>query len=151
MWEKVGFMLYGSFFHTLDEKGRLLIPSRIRSDLDGRLFVLKGYEGTLLVYPEAEFNKYISSLDDLDDNSKNSRDIKRIVLSSVFEIDVDSKSRMQLPASLLKKYEITSEVIIIGMINHLEIWDKTKWENYLKDNEPDYEQKCEKLLESING
>ena len=144
-------MLFGSFYHTLDEKGRLLIPSRIRNDLVGRLFVLKGYEGTLLVYPETSFNKYISSIDELNDNSKNSRDIKRIVLSSVFEIDVDSKSRMQLPASLLKKYEIANEVVVIGMVDHLEIWDKTKWESYLKDNEPEYEAKCEKLLESING
>jgi len=142
-------MFFGSFEHTLDEKNRLLIPSRLRGELGSKVFIMKGYEGSLSLYPENQFSKYIEKLEHLPYESKLSRDIERISLSSVFEIDVDKVNRIQIPTALINKYSISKEVVVVGVINHIEIWSKDKWEEYLKTNEKEFEAKSEELLKNV--
>ncbi len=142
-------MFFGSFEHTLDEKNRLLIPSRLRGELGSKVFIMKGYEGSLSLYPENQFSKYIEKLEHLPYESKLSRDIERISLSSVFEIDVDKVNRIQIPTALINKYSISKEVVVVGVINHIEIWSKAKWEEYLKTNEKEFEAKSEELLKNV--
>ena len=142
-------MFFGSFEHTLDEKNRLLIPSRLRGELGSKVFIMKGYEGSLSVYPENQFSKYIEKLEHLPYESKLSRDIERISLSSVFEIDVDKVNRIQIPTALINKYSISKDVVVVGVINHIEIWSKANWEEYLKANEETFEAKSEELLKNV--
>ena len=142
-------MFFGSFEHTLDEKNRLLIPSRLRGELGSKVFIMKGYEGSLSIYPENQFSKYIEKLEHLPYESKLSRDIERISLSSVFEIDVDKVNRIQIPTALINKYSISKDVVVVGVINHIEIWSKAKWEEYLKANEETFEAKSEELLKNV--
>ncbi|HPM07751.1 MAG TPA: hypothetical protein PLL60_03080, partial [Bacilli bacterium] len=66
-------------------------------------------------------------------------------LASVVELEVDAQGRIQLPSKLLSDYKISRSVVVVGVINHFEIWDAATWENYLKQNEKDYEAKAEKL------
>lgn len=138
-------MFFGSYSHTLDNKGRLMIPAKMRNEAGGRLYILKGYEGSLSVYREADFQKLTSALDNLPYNQRDSRDVQRITLSSVVELEVDAQGRIQLPSKLLSDYKISRSVVVVGVINHFEIWDASAWENYLKQNEKDYEAKAEKL------
>ena len=142
-------MFFGSFEHTLDEKNRLLIPSRLRGQLGSKVFIMKGYEGSLSIYPEAAFSRYLEKLQSLPYESKLSRDIERISLSSVFELDIDRVNRVQIPTALVSKYSISKEVVVLGVIDHIEIWSKDKWEKYLKDNEADFEVKSEELLKNV--
>jgi len=138
-------MFFGSYPHSLDNKGRLVIPSKMRSEAGGRLYILKGYEGSLSVYKEADFQKLTDALEHLPYNQRDARDVQRIALSSVVELEVDAQGRIQLPSRLLSDYKISRDVIVVGVINHFEIWDASAWENYLKQNEKDYETKAEKL------
>ncbi|MDY0345418.1 MAG: division/cell wall cluster transcriptional repressor MraZ [Bacilli bacterium] len=138
-------MFFGSYSHTLDNKGRLMIPAKMRNEAGGRLYILKGYEGSLSVYREADFQKLTSALDNLPYNQRDSRDVQRITLASVVELEVDAQGRIQLPSKLLSDYKISRSVVVVGVINHFEIWDASAWENYLKQNEKDYEAKAEKL------
>lgn len=142
-------MFFGSFEHSLDEKNRLLIPSRLRGQIGSKLFIMKGYEGSLALYPEEGFQKYLKKLESLPFESKISRDIERISLSSVFELDVDKVNRIQIPTALINKYGITKDVVVVGVIDHIEVWSKAKWEQYLKDNEAEFESKSEELLKNV--
>ena len=110
---------------------------------------MKGYEGTLSVYPEEAFQKYLKKLEALPYESKLSRDIERISLSSVFELEIDKVNRIQIPTASINKYSISNEVVVVGVIDHIEIWSKTKWEQYLKDNEAEFESKSEELLKNV--
>ena len=142
-------MFFGSFEHTLDEKNRLLIPSRLRGQVGSKLFIMKGYEGSLSLYPEVEFEKYLTKLESLPYESKISRDIERISLSSVFELEVDKANRIQIPTALINKYGITKDVVVVGVLNHIEVWSLEKWNAYLKDNEAEFESKSEELLKNV--
>lgn len=142
-------MFFGSFVHSLDEKNRLLIPSRLRAALTNKIFIMKGYEGSLSLYPEGSFEKYLAKLQSLPFESKTSRDIERIALSSVFELDIDKVNRIQIPTALINKYRISKEVVVIGLLDHIEIWSKEKWNKYLEENEEQYESKSEELLKNV--
>ena len=142
-------MFFGSFEHLLDEKNRLLIPSKLRNALGSKLFIMKGYEGSLSIYPNDEFVKFMSKLQNLPFESKVSRDIERIALSSVFELEIDKVSRIQIPTALINKYSISKEVVVVGVIDHIEVWSKDKWNKYLEDNEAEFEQKSEELLKNV--
>lgn len=138
-------MFFGSYSHTLDNKGRLMIPAKLRNEAGGRLYILKGYEGSLSIYKEADFLNLTAALEDLSYNQRDTRDVQRITLASVVELEVDAQGRIQLPSKLLGDYRISRSVVVVGVINHFEIWDAVAWENYLKQNEKDYEAKAEKL------
>lgn len=142
-------MFFGSFEHSLDDKNRLLIPSRLRGELGAKLFIMKGYEGSLAIYPEAKFENYLKKLESLPFESKLSRDIERISLSSVFELDIDKVNRIQIPTALINKFKITKDVVVVGVIDHIEVWSKSKWDVYLKDNEAEFEAKSEELLKNV--
>ena len=141
-------MFFGSFEHTLDEKNRLLLPFRLRGELGSKLFIMKGYEGSLAIYPQAQFDKYLAKLQSLPFEAKISRDFERIALSSVFELDVDKVNRIQIPTALVNKYSISKNVVVVGLIDHIEVWSKEKWDAYVKDNEAEYEEKSEELLKN---
>lgn len=143
-------MYFGSYIHFLDDKNRLLIPSKMRGQVGDKLFILKGYDGCLALYSEENFNNYISQLAEFSFLDKDSRDVSRIALSSVSELEVDKASRIQIPTALVNKYQIGREVVVIGMIDHIEVWAKTKWEEYVKENEAAYEAKSEQLLKKNN-
>ncbi len=144
-------MLFGSSRHTLDEKGRLVIPSKFARELTSTLYLLKGYEGTLCIYPKDKFDEYLTKLSKLPESLKLSRDVQRVALSSVVELELDSKNRIQLSPSLLSKYQISNQVEVIGMLTHLEIWNASKWDEYSEENEKLFEEKSEELLGKNNG
>lgn len=138
-------MYYGSYQHSLDDKGRLLLPSKLRAPLGNKAFLIKGYEGSLSLYDEAGFKEYIDSLTSLPYSHKDARDIKRIALSSVYELELDKVGRLLLPSALLSKYAISKRVVVVGLIDHIEIWDEDKWNEYLKSTEDRFEDISENL------
>lgn len=73
------------------------------------------------------------------------------LFSSVVELELDSKNRIQLSPSLLSKYQISNQVEVIGMLTHLEIWNASKWDEYSEENEKLFEEKSEELLGKNNG
>ena len=144
-------MFFGSYFHVLDEKNRLCLPSKLRQKVDGKLYILKGYDGALSMYTEETFKTYLSNLSALPFANKSARDVMRIALSTVSELEIDKVNRIQIPTALTQKYNISKDVVVLGLIDHIEIWSKDKWEQYLNDNEQDFESKSESLLISNDG
>lgn len=144
-WEKVVNMFYGSYSHSLDSKGRLVIPSKMRKELDDNLFVMKGFDGALSLYKSSDFDKLIQELNNLEYHKKNSRAYLRVQLASVIELEIDRLGRVQLPTQLLNKYQIGKDVIVIGALDHIEVWDQKEYEKYVEE----YESNFETLAESI--
>lgn len=143
-------MFFGTYEHSLDEKNRLVVPSRIIKNLiDKRLFIMRGYEGSLSLFPSDEFEKYLNKLNSFPLESKLSRDVSRLALSSVYELEIDKTNRIQLPTALVNKFAISKEVVVLGLGNHIEIWSKSKWNEYLKENEDSFEKISEELLKNV--
>ena len=140
-------MYFGSYEHSLDDKGRLLIPRQLKGGLEqgSKLYILKGYEGCLSIYNEDEFVKLSKDCSSLSFNKKNSRDYLRLMLSSVTELIVDKVGRIQLPTSLINKYQIGKQVIIIGVGDHFEIWDFNHFNEYQAEANERFEQIAESL------
>lgn len=138
-------MFFGSYYHSLDEKGRLVIPKKLRTLAGSKLYILRGYDGSLSVYKEDTFLKLTEALENLSYAQRDARDVQRIALSSVVELEVDAQGRIQIPLKLLSDHNIFRQVVVVGVINHFEIWDEAIWEKYLLDNAKDFESKAEKL------
>ena len=143
-------MFFGSYVHSIDEKGRLVIPSKLRGAVGSKLYIIKGYDGALSLYCEEDFQNYLNNLKSQSFASKLSRDVERVALSTVAELEIDKQCRIQIPTALMNKYSLTREVVILGVLDHLEIWNKSKWDEYLAENEKDFEEKSESLLKN-NG
>ena len=145
-------MYFGYFEHTLDDKGRLSLPKRIKEGLleNASLYVLKGFEGCLSVYNESEFNKLCQECEKISFNHKNSRSYLRIVLSSVVQLNLDKVGRIQLPSQILSKYNIKKDVVILGVGDHFEIWDSEIYKAYELDANENFESIAEKMEEE-NG
>ncbi len=138
-------MFFGSYVHTLDNKGRLVIPSKLRDEAGTRVYILKGFDGALSIYKSSDFDKMIEEINTLPFNKRNSRAYLRVQLASTCELDVDKQGRVQLPSQLLEKYGIGKDVIVIGVGDHMEVWDKKTYIDYEKGVDKDFESIAEKI------
>lgn len=134
-------MLFGQYEHTLDDKGRLVIPRKFRQELGNKLYIMKGFEGALSIFKEETFLSKSDTLESLSFNKESSRAYIRNQLASMSELEMDKSGRVQIPSLLLTKYNISKEVVIIGVLDHLEVWDKKA---YLE-----YENKVDENFEAI--
>lgn len=139
-------MLFGSYEHTLDDKNRVVIPARMRGEIGTHLYIMKGFDGAVAIYPEVAFTKLMEELTNLPFNKSDSRTFLRAQLATVSELDLDKIGRAVLPSILLKKYNISKNVVIIGAGDHIEVWDAKAYEKY----EAEAEQNFEKIAENLN-
>ena len=144
-------MLLGTFKHNLDSKNRLALPSKFRSQLQEIVYILKGYDGAVSVYCEEGLKDLIKSINSLPFNQKDSRDIARLTLASVVELQIDASGRIQIPKDVVINYNITKEVVVIGLVDHFEIWSKSTWEEYVEKGNREFETIAERLPFQKNG
>lgn len=135
---------FGTYSRTLDEKGRLLLPAKLAAGKIKRLYVLKGFEGCLSVYLQDEFEKLMQNLQSLDYGDPEKRAYIRLASASVNELEVDSHGRILLGRSLLKDYGLSNDVTIIGVLDHLEIWDPTAYAKYQLAGSASYDYAAKK-------
>jgi MraZ protein len=138
-------MFYGSYSHNLDNKGRLVIPSKMRDEFGGKAYILKGYDGCLSIYKEADFAKLMEKINSLSFNKKSAREFIRTQLASVCELEIDRQGRALLPTQLLNNYSIGKEVIVVGVYDHIEVWNKKDYEEYSKASNSSFEENAEEL------
>ena len=130
-------MYFGSFAHNLDDKGRLMIPLKMREEVGYKVYIMKGFEGSLSLYDESGYQKLVNEFTRLSFKQSKVRDYLRLQFASTYEMDVDKLGRVQLPSALLTKYGISKEVLVLGIGDHIEVWDKAKYEEYedsIRDN-----------------
>ncbi len=128
-------MFLGEFTHKIDSKNRIMMPSEFREDLSAEFFITKGPENSLVIYTDEEFQKQSERLDNLVNENRKNRAIKRLFFSSTIKTSLDKQGRVLLNKNLRDYAGITSEAMIIGNNTSIEIWDVEKWDAYMNEVE----------------
>ena len=125
-------MFRGSFEHSVDSKGRVSVPSRFREILaeryEGRLVLTKDYDNCVMAYPLEEWERVEDKIKALPQSQKEVRDYMRFVFSNAAECELDRQGRILIPPSLREGARISKAVMVVGMLNKMEIWDRAAWE-----------------------
>ena len=140
-------MLMGEFHHNLDTKGRLILPAKIRENLGEKFIITKGIDKCLFVYPLNEWESIIQKYRELP-NTKEARDFMRFFLSGASECEFDRLGRINISEPLLKYASLNRECVIIGVNEHLEIWNKDLWDNFVLENEKNFSNIADHLFET---
>ena len=122
-------MFMGEYNHSIDAKGRLIIPSKFRDTLGDEFVVTKGLEGCLFVFEKYDFETFMDKLNEKSDLEAKVRKIKRFFISGAQEMESDKQGRMLVPPVLREYAGLEKEVVFAGVGGHIEIWDKAKWED----------------------
>lgn len=138
-------MLLGEFNHSIDEKGRLIIPAKLRDDLGENFVICNGLEGCLFVYSQEEWNKFVAELETLPRMSKDARIYKRYFFGSASEGTFDKQGRVLVPTPLRKSANLEKDVVLVGVQDHVEIWDKALWEEQSMVSEEELDAIAERI------
>ncbi|MGH3022932.1 MAG: division/cell wall cluster transcriptional repressor MraZ [Gaiellaceae bacterium] len=139
-------MLLGEYEHTIDDKNRLTLPARFRESLAGGVVVSRGIDSCLDVYTREGWEGSVAArLADLDPFSRETRQMRRLVYSSGVEAELDKQGRVTLPAGLLRQASLGREVVVLGVGDHLEVWDRAAWQTEREDVEGRVEVVAERL------
>ena len=139
------FMFMGEYHHTIDEKGRITIPSKLRMELGEEFIITKGLDGCLFIYPKEEWNNVAQKYKELP-NTRDARNYLRFFLSGASEASFDKQGRVNITPPLIKYAGLVKDCIIIGVNERLEIWSKDRFEQFLSDNEDSISDIADKLF-----
>lgn len=140
-------MFIGEYQHTVDEKGRLAIPIKFRSDLAKGAVVTRGLDNCLFLYSLEEWQKLADKLSRLPISKANTRAFSRLMLAGAMDVEIDKQGRVIVPDYLRKYAGIKKKVIVAGLYNRLEIWDEEAWMKYKQGTEKNSGDIAEKLGE----
>jgi len=127
-------MLIGEYRHSLDEKNRLIIPSKFRDSLNESCIVTKGLENSLFIYSISEWEKITSKLNTLPFTKKDARNFTRFFLSGACLLEFDKQGRAVIPNNLKEHANLIKECVIIGVGSRIEIWSKENWDKFESEN-----------------
>jgi len=115
----------GQYEHSIDTKGRVIIPAKYREELGENFVVTRGLDGCLFLYPQQEWQSFVLKLQELPSN-QNTRKIQRQFLSKAMEVVLDKQGRILVPSLLREIAALEKEVVFVGMMNRVEVWDKER-------------------------
>lgn len=137
----------GEYHHTMDDKGRLTIPSKIRYELGEQFVVTRGLDGCLFVYKANDWEELIKSYKNLP-NVKDARNFMRFFLSGASKMEFDKQGRINLSTPLIKYADLQKDCTIIGVGDRLEIWSQERWNNFITENEDNLSDMADNLFMS---
>lgn len=120
-------MFMGEYSHSIDPKGRLIIPSKFREQLGNEFVLTKGLDGCLSIYPMDEWEAFEQQLRSLPLTNKNARTFSRFFVAGATACELDKQGRILVPSTLREFAELDKDVVLTGNINRIEIWSKQKW------------------------
>ena len=138
-------LLIGEFEHSIDNKGRLIMPAKLRDDIGENVVVTKGLDGCLFAFSITEWTNFEEKLKSLPLSNRNSREFTRFFLSGATECEIDKQGRFLIPANLRESAGLEKETVIIGVGTRIEIWNKDKWTKYSSDDNISVEEIAENM------
>jgi MraZ protein len=139
-------MLLGEYEHTVDDKNRLTLPAKFREALAGGVVVTRGMDGCLFAYSRDDWlERFQSRVGGLDPLSREGRKLQRHFFSGAAEAELDKQGRIMIPATLLRYAGLQRDVVVAGVHDHLEIWDRETWRRELNEVEGSAEHVAERL------
>ena len=121
-------MLIGEYEHSLDAKGRLIMPAKLREDIGEKFIITKGLDGCLFAFSLEEWKNFEQKLRALPISNKDARAFSRFFFAGAIDCEIDKQGRFLISSNLREFAELEKEVIIIGMDSRIEIWSKEKWQ-----------------------
>ena len=123
-------MFIGTYDHSLDPKGRVILPRKFRDELGQDMVFTKGIERCLYVFPLAEFQSFADKLRSLPLTERPSRDFVRVFVAGASQESADSQGRVVIPQALREYAGLAKDVVVVGQLSRIELWDKAEWERY---------------------
>lgn len=141
------YMFMGEYHHSIDEKGRLTIPAKVREDLGLSFILTRGLDGCLFIYPKNEWETVISKYRELP-NTKEARNFMRFFLSGASICELDKQGRVNISEPLKNYAGLEKDCVIIGVNERLEIWSKERFQNFIEENEDSFSDMADHLFSS---
>ncbi len=139
-------MLLGEYEHTVDDKNRLTLPARFRDSFGDGVVVTRGLDACLYVFPRGDWHEMVQRrLSELDPFSREARELERYFYSGATEADLDKQGRVMIPPSLVRYGQLGRDVVVAGVRNRLEIWDREAWRKQRDEFEGRAEHVAERL------
>lgn len=143
-------MLLGEFHHTIDEKGRLIVPSKLRVELGEKFVITRGLEECLFAYSLTEWEEIVKKLNTLPFTKQDARNFSRFFMSGATTVEFDKQGRINLSCSLMTYANLKKDCVIVGVGNRLEIWSETAWNNFFVENKNQMSAIAENLFSNID-
>jgi MraZ protein len=141
-------MLLGEYEHTLDDKNRLTLPAKFRQVFADGIVLTRGMDGCLYGYAKAEWESFVEGrLEWLDRLSREARQMSRFLFAGAAETEPDKQGRVMVPAPLLAHGKLQREVVVAGVRDHIEIWDRAAWRQHVQEVEGSVESVAERLAQ----
>ncbi|MBW7456696.1 division/cell wall cluster transcriptional repressor MraZ [Paenibacillus sepulcri] len=140
-------MFMGEFQHSIDDKGRIIIPVKFREGLGEQFIITRGLDNCLFVYPMSEWGVLEQKLKSLPLMKSDARAFSRFFFSGATECELDKQGRVNVPNTLCEYAKFNKECVVIGVSNRVEIWSKSIWEGYFQQSEESFNEIAEKLVD----
>ncbi len=140
-------MFIGEYHHNIDDKGRLIIPSKFRSELGEQFIITRGLDKCIFIYSMSEWNNIINKLKSLPFTKKDARNFMRFFLSGATVCEFDKQGRISITSPLVHYANLNHECVIIGVNERLEIWAKESFDDFLTTNEEEFSEISEHLFD----
>jgi len=138
-------LFIGEYEHSVDAKGRLIMPAKLREEIGDKFVVTKGLDGCLFAYSQTEWTAFEEKLKSLPISNKNARDFTRFFLSGAIECEIDKQGRFLITSNLREFAGLEKDVVIIGVNTRIEIWSKDKWKKYSSDENVNVDEIAENM------
>lgn len=138
-------MLIGEYTHTLDDKNRLSLPAKFRKEMGKTVVVAPGLDGCISIFTEKEWQRVSTKLSEFSTFKADNRSFQRFMYGQATEVDVDSLGRILVPDFLKERAKLTTKTVVIGVQDHLEVWNDKVWANYKKSVDKEADSLAEKL------
>lgn len=142
-------MFMGEYAHSIDKKGRIIIPAKFREELGDVIIITRGLDGCLSVYTKAQWAIIYEQLMKLPSTKKDARMFVRMMTSKAAECEIDNQGRVLIPSPLCKLAELLKDCMIIGAANHVEIWSKERWIPVDEEADMNFEEIAENLTDFL--
>lgn len=140
-------MFMGEFHHSIDSKGRMIIPAKYREALGENFVITRGLDQCLFAYPMHEWNHLEQKLKKLPLTKKDARAFTRFFFSGAIECELDKQGRVNISQPLIDYAKLEKECVIIGVSSRIEIWAKSHWETYFSNSEGSFSEIAENMID----
>ena len=146
--EKWGiFMFMGEYHHSIDDKGRLIIPAKFRAELGDKFIITRGIENCLFAYPIERWETIVHKLESLPFTKKDARNFTRFFLSGAINSEFDKQGRISITSSLKEYAGLAKDCVVIGVGDRLEIWSEDAWQKFFQESQEDFSDIAEHLFD----
>lgn len=138
-------MFMGEYNHSIGSKGRLIIPSKLREDLGESFVITKGLDGCLFIYTEKEWENIENKFREMPLTTKDARKFSRFFFAGAAKMETDKQGRILIPNSLREFALLKKDVVLVGVLDRVEIWDKDNWEHNTLVSDEDMDEIAEHM------